>query len=207
MDAYDDTSDTEVAPTLLAPPTQLAWSSEPVVYPRRRSWPAAYVAVAALVVCVLLLAGVLVIVALIMRPQPTASAPSTVLTQAVPAASMPPPVTYTSTVQAAPTTITVEAPPAETTTVRAAPPSPKPAAAPLSESVYDQRFLASMRSLGYRVTNEQLALSYAHETCQLFRLGETPDEVNRQIAAKSGANMTDVLQLTSSAMLSYPNCA
>ena len=42
--------------------------------------------------------------------------------------------------------------------------------------------------------------------CRLFGRGETATQVNEQMSAKVGASMADTLQLTSSAILAYPNC-
>jgi hypothetical protein len=63
-----------------------------------------------------------------------------------------------------------------------------------------------MRSLGYTITNESLAVRNAHETCRLFGQGESVSQVNEQMSAKMGASTSDTLQLTSSAILAYPNC-
>ncbi|OBA58303.1 hypothetical protein A5647_21555 [Mycobacterium sp. 1100029.7] len=73
--------------------------------------------------------------------------------------------------------------------------------------VADQRMLDSIRASGYTVYDAQSVLRNAHEVCRLFRQGKSVDEVNQQMAAETGASMADVLQLSSSAMLSYPNCS
>lgn len=89
------------------------------------------------------------------------------------------------------------------------PPAPPPrptVPAPQADTAGDQRMLASLRGLGLTIYDEQLVLRNAHEVCDLFRQGESVDEVNQRMAAQTGASMADVLQLTSSAMLSYPNC-
>jgi len=85
-------------------------------------------------------------------------------------------------VEAAPTT--VEAP------LSAAPPPRRSSAAAPREvdTLYDQRFLDQMRSLGYVIVNPQLALRNAHEACRLFRLGESAEQVNQQMSAQMGAN-------------------
>jgi hypothetical protein len=121
------------------------------------------------------------------------------------------PSTETVTVKATPPTVTVE--PAPTTVTVPAPIPTVPsrrrssAAAPREvDTLYDQRFLNQMRSLGYVIVNPQLALRNAHEACGLFRQGESAEQVNQQMSAQMGANMTDTLQLTSSAMLAYPDC-
>jgi hypothetical protein len=140
-----------------------------------------------------------------------AVAPSTVTVAApsplVTVTTSPPTVTVretppTVTVEAAPTTATVEAP-------LSAVPSPRRSsvAAPREvDTLYDQRFLDRMRSLGYVITNPPLMLRNAHEACRLFRQGESAEQVNQQMSAQMGTNMTDTLQLTSSAMLAYPDC-
>ena len=91
-------------------------------------------------------------------------------------------------------------PPVATTTQRV---SVQPTPESLPESVYDQRFLDRMRSLGYVIANQQLILSHAHETCRLFQLGESVDQVNAQMQARMGVSMSETLQLTGDAMLSY----
>ncbi len=151
--------------------------------------------------------------------RPAAAAAAVTSTSAAPVAAVVPPSTVTA--QAVPTTVTVQAPapppkttivtvqaPAQTTTVRVtSEPPPEANVVPqLSQTVYDQRFLEKMRSLGYTITNESLAVRNAHEACRLFGQGETATQVNEQMSAKVGASMTDTLQLTSSAILAYPNC-
>ncbi len=209
---------TEIVPPDQAP-TLAAWSlcDDTEVLQRRRPWPLAAGIAAGCVVGAALLAGAVGLTAWALRPSPSASAGPVTLTEMLP--PPPPPVTVTAappvtktwtpapstttvTVQAAPTTVTAEASPPDTTAVRAAP----SASPPLSESVYDQRFLDRMQSLGYTVSDRSVALSNAHEVCRLFRLGESPEQVNRQMAAQTGASMTAVLQFTSSAILAYPDC-
>jgi hypothetical protein len=105
----------------------------------------------------------------------------------------------TVTVGAAPTTVTLAAP----SMAIAAPRTPAVSAPRGVDPVNDQRFLDKMRSLGYTITDPQLAVRNAHETCRLFQLGESVEQVNRQMSAQMGANMTDTLELTSSAILAY----
>jgi hypothetical protein len=195
MTSSDESAD-ETAPGL-------AWSVEELAEPPAgRSWRAAWVAA----VAVLLACGVVAVLigTLSRNDEPNAQAPpvlsSAAVTPMMPPRAVAPTVPATTvTVQATPSTVTVEAsPPPETTTV--------PSAAPLSEAVYDQRFLDRMASLGYVVSDRSLAVSNAHEVCQLLRLGESPAQVNQQMAARTGASMADVLQLTASAMLAYPDC-
>lgn len=67
--------------------------------------------------------------------------------------------------------------------------------------------LDSLRRAGYTIYDPGLVLSHAHRVCALFRAGKTVDDVNQQLTEETGASLADVLQLTSSAMLSYPNCS
>ena len=120
---------------------------------------------------------------------------------AAPAAKPAPPVP--STVRVPPSTVTIEASPPVATEV---PPPPPPPPAPQFDPARDQWLLDNLRSLGYVIVNPQLAISNAHEACRLFQQGESSEQVNQQMSARMGANMTDTLQLTSSAMLAYPNC-
>jgi Protein of unknown function (DUF732) len=147
----------------------------------------------------------------------SAQVPAAVIaTSTVTVQATPPTVTVTATpptitVKSTPPTVTVKAAP---TTVTLPDPSatiPPPrrssvAAPPEADTVYDQRFLDQMRSDGYVITNPQLMLRNAHEACRLFQQGESAEQVNQQMSAQMGADMTDTLQLTSSAMLAYPDC-
>jgi hypothetical protein len=139
------------------------------------------------------------------------AAPSTVTVDATPPTvtvkATPPTVTVkaaapTITIEAAPTTVTLPAP------ISTVPfPGRTSASTPGElDTTYDQRFLDRMRSLGYIILNPPLMLRNAHEACRLFRQGEAAEQVNQQMSAEMGTNMTDTLQLTSSAMLAYPDC-
>jgi hypothetical protein len=136
-------------------------------------------------------------------PPPPVASPSHAVPVpvATPAAKPAPPAP--STVRVAPPTITIEASPPVATEV---PPPPPPPSAPQFDPVRDQWLLNNMRSLGYVIVNPQLVISNAHEACRLFQRGESSEQVNQQMSTRMGANMTDTLQLTSSAMLAYPNC-
>jgi Protein of unknown function (DUF732) len=67
----------------------------------------------------------------------------------------------------------------------------------LSESVYDQRFLDRMASLGYTVSNRSLAQSSGHEVCRLLRLGDSPSQVNHEMAARMGSTRAAQFVVTS----------
>ena len=218
--AADHSEPTSVVPPPVVAAPELAWSldDDAVEQPAdRQSWGLALGqaavmlsigAVVALVICAV--GWVLVGTQRDEQPLPVEAHVTTVAAQpsylAAPTAVAQP---STVTVQAAPTTITVRAAPEpETTTVRVTPePSSEAIVAPLSEATYDQRFLDRMRSLGYTITDQQLALRNAHESCRLFRQGESPSQVDQQMSTSMGASMIDAMQLVSSAMLSYPNCA
>ena len=218
--AADHSEPTSVVPPPVVAALDLAWSldDDAVQQPAdRQSWGLALGqaavmlsigAVVALVICAV--GWVLVGTQRDEQPLPVEAHVTTVAAQpsylAAPTAVAQP---STVTVQAAPTTITVRAAPEpETTTVRVTPePSSEAIVAPLSEATYDQRFLDRMRSLGYTITDQQLALRNAHESCRLFRQGESPSQVDQQLSTSMGASMIDAMQLVSSAMLSYPNCA
>jgi hypothetical protein len=167
----DDDPDTELAQTMLAPPTQLAWSSEAADYPRRRSWRVAYVAVAAAVFCVALLAGAIVIAAMMLRPQPAASAPSTVLTQMQPAPVIPPPVTYTSTSTSTvpPATVTIAAPPERTWTPPATPST-------------DEQYLAYLRARKLTVFDRDKTITAAHWVCSQLAAGKSEAQIVAETA-------------------------
>jgi len=153
-------------------------------------------------------------------PAAAGAAPSTVTVEATPPTVTVKATPPTVTVKATPPTVTVrDTPP--TVTVEAAPPtvtvpdpvsvipSPRRSSMPAPgevDSVYDQRFLDHMRSLGYVIVNRQLLLRNAHEACRLLRRGESTGQVNQEMSERMGTSMSDTLQLTSSAMLTYPDC-
>jgi 7-keto-8-aminopelargonate synthetase-like enzyme len=94
---------------------------------------------------------------------------------------------------------------------REVPPPPPPVAAPelpapAFDPSRDQWLLNNMRSLGYTIMNPPLVIANAHEACRLLQQGESTDQMNQQMQARMGASTLDTLQLTSSAMLAYPNC-
>jgi hypothetical protein len=81
-----------------------------------------------------------------------------------------------------------------------------PAPVPVFEDSRDQWLLNNLRSLGYTIVDPSLVIANAHQACRLLQQGESTDQMDQQMQARMGANMTDTLQLTSSAMLAYPNC-
>jgi hypothetical protein len=107
-----------------------------------------------------------------------------------------------------PTTVVFVVPPPVSTEV---PPPPAgtpelPAPVPVFEDSRDQWLLNNLRSLGYTIVDPSLVIANAHQACRLLQQGESTDQMDQQMQARMGANMTDTLQLTSSAMLAYPNC-
>ncbi|MGO9927466.1 MAG: DUF732 domain-containing protein [Mycobacterium sp.] len=213
------TDETTVVPPPAEAAADLAWSLDNVddtVAVERQSWGLAWghaavvLSIAAVVAFVIAIVGWTIMrSARVEQPLPPEAYPTagttTVLSTVVAAAPQP----STVIVQAAPTTVTVQAPPPEPkkTVDRAVPEQSSHAlVAPRSESVYDQRFLDRIRSLGYTITDPSLAVRNAHEACHLFQLGESAEQVNNQMSARMGADMTDTLQLTSSAILAYPDC-
>ncbi len=218
--AADNAETTFVPPASESAP-DLAWSlgddADTVLF-NRHSWDSAWGRAVLVVGCAIAIALLISIGGLIvmlahrdnLSPEPAAQ-PATVVVQTSLVASPAPPTTTTVTVQASPTTVTVQAAPT-TVTVKVpvtptAPTRSLKSVTPSSvDSANDQRFLDKMRSLGYTITDPQLALHNAHETCRLFQLGESVEQVNQQMSAKMGASMSDTLQLTSSAILAYPDC-
>jgi hypothetical protein len=127
-----------------------------------------------------------------------------------PAAAIPHPSPIAAAATRAPSTapapklrVSIEASPPVATEV---PPPPPPQPAPQFDPARDQWLLDHLRSLGYVIVNPPLVISNAHEACRLFQQGESSEQVNQQMAARMSASMIDTLQLTSSAMLAYPNC-
>ena len=221
-----DNVDTVLAPPASEPDSDLAWSlgddADTVLYdshPWDSAWGRAVLLVGGATAVALLIGIGGLIMSLTHRDgrAPTAQ-PSTVIVQtSVLELPAPPPVTRTVTVRASPPTVTVQAPP--TVTVEAAPSTVKVPAAtstgpaqssrnttPSRDDSNDQRFLETLRALGYAVGSPQAALRNAHETCRMFQLGESADQVNQQLRAKTGAPMNDIVQFTSSVMLTYPDC-
>ncbi len=223
-----DNAETTWAPPASEPASDLAWSlgddAETIVtdhHPWDSAWSRAVLVVGgALAVALLIGVGGLMITMTPRESRVLAAQPATVIVQtSVVELPAPPPVTKTVTVHASPTTVTVQASP--TVTIQAAPTtatvtvpatstgptqSSKSATPSSVDSANDQRFLDTVRALGYTISNPQAALRNAHETCRLFQLGESVDQVNQQLRAKTGAPMNDVVQFTSSVMLSYPDC-
>lgn len=146
------------------------------------------------------------------RKAPAAlAAPATVTVEATPPTVTVKATPPTVTVKATPPTVTVE--PAPTTVTVPAPAGPihfprrsGDAAPHAVDPAADQRFLDQMRSLGYVIVNQQLILHNAHEACRLLRQGDSPEQVDQEMAARMGTNTADTLQLVSSAMLAYPDC-
>jgi hypothetical protein len=91
-------------------------------------------------------------------------------------------------------------------------PAPKPPVVPLVapspefDPARDQWLLDNLRSLGYMIFNPPLVIHNAHEFCRLLQQGESTRQADQQMAAQTGASTVDILQLTASAMLAYPNC-
>ncbi|WP_139334608.1 DUF732 domain-containing protein [Mycobacterium colombiense] len=70
----------------------------------------------------------------------------------------------------------------------------------------DQQVIDNLRGLGYTINNPATVLYYAHEFCRLLHQGESIEQADGRIQAESGDTTTNVLQVTSSAQLAYPNC-
>ena len=223
-DAVAPTVGVDNAETTWVPPasesaSDLAWSlgdDADTVVTDHHPWDSAWSRAVLVVGGAMALALLIGIGGLIMTVTPRdgrvlAAQPATVIVQtSVLELPAPPPVTKTVTVQASPTATVQAAPTTATVTVPATSTGPtRSSKSPTPSSVdsaNDQRFLDTVRALGYTIANPQAALRNAHETCRLFQLGESADQVNQQLRAKTGAPMNDVVQFTSSVMLSYPDC-
>jgi hypothetical protein len=73
-------------------------------------------------------------------------------------------------------------------------------------AAYDRQFLNNMASIGWVITNPDAMVKNAHKTCALFQQGVAPEEVNRQLATATGMGMSNAVQFSSTARLTYPNC-
>jgi hypothetical protein len=174
--------------------------------------------VVTIAVAVAVLAGILVFVIHERHGSPLAPVPQTSNLPAPPPVAAPPnhhvaarlvvpkpPVLSTAPVPSP--TVTIEASPPVQREVPPPPPVPElPAPVPVFDDSRDQWLLNNLRSLGYTILNPSLVIANAHEACRLLQQGESTDQMNQQMQARMGANLTDTLQLTSSAMLAYPDC-
>lgn len=211
----------ELAPTIAA--SGLAWSqddeTEAVQHP---PWGLAWAQSAS----VLLVAGVIAMVIIAMggsvwvltHRQPAVATVS--VAAPAPAVTVQAPPSSTVTVQAAPpSTITVQAAPSTTTVTLDQPPEPTAthAAAPLPASqptvpvltAEDLIFLSRQRSDGWVITDYQQMLRTAHQVCQMFRQGESAQQVNQWLASLPGpgqSSMQMALSFSSNVLLSYSQC-
>ena len=185
----------------------------------RHTWPGTWMRAGLLAFCATLIAGVVGVVGWATMPRHNATQmPATHDHRPEPGATpvAAPPIHDVVAPLAAPkppapsTTpaVTIEAsPPVQ----REVPPPPPPVAAPelpapAFDPSCDQWLLNNMRSLGYTIMNPPLVIAKAHEACRLQQQGESTDQMNQHMQARMGASTLDTLQLTSSAMLAYPNC-
>jgi hypothetical protein len=185
------------------------------------TWPSAWLRAGLLVLCAAVIAGVIWAVGWVVvgrkptiaavpaasghRPSPAATPAAAPRSHSVPAPLAAPAPAPRTTVAPMPT-VRIEASPPVATEVSPPPPAPKLPPAPVFEDNRDQWLLNNLRSLGYTIVNPALVISNAHEACRLLQQGESTDLMNQQMQARMGASMLDTLQLTSSAMLAYPNC-
>lgn len=219
---YTRDAETEVVDTVLATPLELAWSDDepddyevpPMPSPFRlfHSWRVTYGIAAAVV------ASCGVVAAVVAWPDggtattvPTPAASTAASTAAI-AAPGPVLAPSTVTVTAAPPSTTVAAPPtAPVAVISRTPPPAKTPIIPIygtpytSDAANDQVFLASVQALGYGISNEQLVLRYAHQTCQLFQQGNSSGQVLDVLTAQVG-NRSDAAVISGQATLSYWNC-
>lgn len=199
-----------------------AWSLEADecdLLTERYTWPSAWLRAALLALCAAVIAGAIGMIGWATGPQHRdTSIPATrghrpwlAATPAFAPRIHPVPMPLAAPVPApnttaAPPTVRIDASPPAETEVPLPPPAPKLPPVPVFETSQDQWLLNNLRSLGYIIVNPPLVIANAHEACRLFQSGESPEQVNQQMAARMGTSMTGTLQLTSSAMLAYPNC-
>jgi hypothetical protein len=186
----------------------------------RHTWPDTWMRAALLALCATVIAGVVGVIGWATVPRHSAThipathghrpAPAATPAAAPRSRSVPIPLAaHTLVPSAAPVpspTVTIEAsPPVQ----REVPPPPVAAPeppAPAFDPARDQWLLNNLRSLGYTILNPPLVIANAHEACRLLQQGESTDQMNQQMQARMGASTIDTLQLTSSAMLAYPDC-
>ena len=96
--------------------------------------------------------------------------------------------------------------PSTTVTVQAAPPPSTVVITVPDATVADQNFLNKLRADGWLITNSQIMLNNAHAVCSRFKSGERSEQVNDELAAATGWNMTEALNFTSDVLLTYPDC-
>jgi Protein of unknown function (DUF732) len=184
------------------------------------TWPAAWLRAALLALCAAVIAGAIGVIGWTTAPRLSHTStsvtrghrPSHPATPAAAPRSHPVPVPLAapapapSTTAAPSPTVRIEASPPVATEVPPPAPAPKLAPPPVFEDSQDQWLLNNLRSLGYTIINPSLVISNAHEACRLLQQGESTDEMNKEMQARMGTDLTDTLQLTSSAMLAFPNC-
>jgi hypothetical protein len=188
----------------------------------RYTWPGTWMRAALLALCATLIASVVGVVGWATMPRrsdthipathghraaPTATPVAAPRNSPVPLPlAAPAPVSSTAPVPSP--TVTIEAsPPVQREVPPPPPPVPEPPAPmPVLDDSRDQWLLNNLRSLGYTIVNAPLVIANAHEACRLLQQGESTDQMNQQMQARMGASTIDTLQLTSSAMLAYPNC-
>ena len=214
-----------VAAEALTPAPDEAWSLEvdesdddPT---QRHTWPGTWMRAALLALSAMVIAAVVGVLGWATMPRHSATAlPATHAHRRAPAAARvaAPPIHHVTTPLAAPKPAVPSPTPAPAVTIEAsppvqheiAPPPPPvpepPAPTPVFDDSRDQWLLNNLRSLGYTIINPPLVIANAHEACRLLQQGESTDQMDRQMQARMGASMLDTLQLTSSAMLAYPDC-
>jgi hypothetical protein len=200
-----------------------AWSRESAEFDtptERHTWPSACLRAGLLALCASVIAGVVSVVGWATAPRHSDTSipatrdhrPSRAATRVAAPRShgAPVPLAAPTPVPSIPVvpspTVRIDASPPVATEVPPPPPASKPPPVPLFEDSQDQWLLNNLRSLGYTIVNPALVISNAHGACRLLQQGESTDQMNQQMQARMGASMLDTLQLTSSAMLAYPNC-
>lgn len=188
----------------------------------RYTWPGTWLRAALLALCATVIAGVVGVVGWATMPRhsdthiPAAHghrpSPAATPVAAPPSHHAPAPLvavkpSVPNTAPVPSPTVTIEAsPPVQREVPPPAPVPELPAPVPVFDDSRDQWLLNNLRSLGYTILNPSLVIANAHEACRLLQQGESTDQMNQQMQARMGASTIDTLQLTSSAMLAYPNC-
>jgi hypothetical protein len=199
-DNDNDEQDTDLAPTMQAPEQVHAWSDETDESDTlRQPWRTVWANAVIILMCGAVLASVVGIALWVSKPDKPQSNPTT--TAAAPsapvAAPTAPPVTTTVTTQPVTVTAQTTAPPTQVTTTM--PPL-------VFTAAQDQRLLNDLSSMGYAIPNPALVVHEAHQYCLLVRQGEDSSQVNQDIQAATGWDASYTLQVTSGAILAYPNC-
>lgn len=189
--ALAETGVVEVEPTAWSETDEIE-EPEPYDNPARRNWLISGVIFAATAAVAGLAAGGAYV---FMREERAPVAPLTSTTQPQIPVALPPPVTVTTV---------IPAPSTQTLSTQAAKP-------PLVDMAkYDQKYVASMQPFaaaeGSQITDPELLIFRAHQTCAKLQSGYTDGALAQQLMTEFDLTATMAAAMVRNAMAIYPNC-